>query len=320
MALNEFSLIDYFFTKQQQHRPDVVVGIGDDAALVSTPLDQAIAVSTDTLVAGIHFLENTAPDTLGYKALAVNLSDMAAMGAEPAWVTLSLTLPEVNEAWLSDFARGFFTLADKYKVQLIGGDTTRGPLSITVQIHGFVPPNKALLRRGAKAGDKIYVTGTLGDAGLALQILQKKIYAAVPVENIMQRLLQPEPRVAVGLALRDLASSAIDISDGLAADLNHILTASGVGACIEVEAIPLSATVKKILSLEQAWQLALSAGDDYELCFTAPATCEETLAHVLKHLNCHYQCIGEIKPNSGLELRRSNGEFFTLQRLGFQHF
>ena len=319
MALNEFSLINEFFTQQQQ-RPDVLVGIGDDAALVKPSLDQAIAISTDTLVAGIHFLEDTAPDTLGHKALAANLSDMAAMGAEPAWVTLSLTLPELNEAWLNDFARGFFTLANKYKVQLIGGDTTRGPLSITVQIQGFVPPNKALLRRGANAGDKIYVTGTLGDAGLALQILQNKIHSTIPTANIMQRLLRPEPRVAVGLALRGLASSAIDISDGLAADLNHILTASGVGAYIKMETIPLSATVTAILCLEQAWQLALSAGDDYELCFTIPAAREKEMEQALKSVNCHYQCIGEIKPDPGLELRRNNGEFFPLQQLGFQHF
>lgn len=298
--MNEFQLIDHFFSRHQTKRKDVILGIGDDAALLQPPAGQVLAISTDTLVADIHFFADAAPKEIGYRSLAVNLSDLAAMGAEPAWVMLSITLPNADEKWLQDFSQGFFQLIDQYNLQLVGGDTTKGPLSITVQVIGFVPPDKALKRNGAKPGDKVYVTGTLGDAGLALQ--SKKSYA-------------PIPRVQIGLALRGIATSCIDISDGLAADLNHILAASHVAAQIIVDDLPLSAELKK-LPPKEAWSLALSAGDDYQLCFTVPPQHESQL----KNVNDQIKYIGVIEQGSGLQLKQRNGQIFMLEKTGFKHF
>jgi thiamine-monophosphate kinase len=244
MALTEFNLIERYFTRPAAAPdPDVILGIGDDAALVRVPTGMELAVATDTLVEGVHFPPQTAPETIGHKALAVNLSDMAAMGAEPRWATLALTLPQADEDWLTAFSSGFLALAAAEGVQLIGGDTTRGPLSITVQILGLLPSGSALRRSGACAGDLVYVTGTLGDAGLALRMLQHAHGSAAVAAPLAQRLNQPQPRTQEGLALRGIASAAIDISDGLCADLGHILAASGVGAHINLAALPLSADV-----------------------------------------------------------------------------
>lgn len=304
--MSEFDIITQYFASQTSHRNDVMVGIGDDAALVKPPQNHELAITTDTLVSGVHFPESTLPYDIGYKSLAVNLSDLAAMGATPAWVTMALTLPDKNLDWLKAFCDGFFALANQHQVQLIGGDLTRGPLCITIQAIGFTPSHQALLRSQAKPGDLIYVTGTLGDAGLALR-------SAHASPEILARLNRPEPRVTTGIALRSIASSAIDISDGLAADLGHILKASRVGAKINVEQLPLSPAVSA-LTPEQAIALALTAGDDYELCFTVPAQKRAQLSSI----PC--TCIGEITASSGLELNYNDGSSYHGNISGYQHF
>ncbi|MGC1854618.1 MAG: thiamine-phosphate kinase [Candidatus Aquirickettsiella sp.] len=322
MLFNEFDLIQRFFNQELSNRKDVILGIGDDAALLQMPIGQQLVASTDTLVSGQHFPENTSPADIGYKALAVNLSDLAAMGAEPAWILLALTLPNANETWLRKFTDGFFPLMQRFQLQLVGGDLTQGPLTITVQALGFVPPGKALCRIGACIGDRIYVTGTLGDAGLALETINKKHCLGLnssQIFAIMQRLNRPKPRVEIGLALRNIASSAIDISDGLAADLGHILSANQVGAILQLEKLPLSDSLQ-ILPFERAWQLALSSGDDYELCFTVSESQERALQQHLTALNTLYTCIGTIKKEPGLILLGKNGSTFSIDRTGFQHF
>jgi thiamine-monophosphate kinase len=322
MLFNEFDLIQRFFNQAPSNRKDVILGIGDDAALLQVPLGQQLVASTDTLVSGRHFPENTSPADIGYKALAVNLSDLAAMGAEPAWVLLALTIPNANEIWLRKFTEGFFPLVQRFQLQLVGGDMTQGSLTITFQALGFVPPGKAIGRVGARAGDRIYVTGTLGDAGLALESINKKNYlglTSAQILNAMQRLNRPEPRVEMGLALRDIASSAIDVSDGLAADLGHILSANQVGAIVQLEKLPLSESLQALPS-EKAWRLALSSGDDYELCFTVPESHERALQQHLTVLNTPYTCIGSIKKEPGLILLGKNGSTFSIDKTGFQHF
>lgn len=322
MPFEEFDLIQRFFNQRTQQRRDVILGIGDDAAILQMPSNQQLVVSTDTLVAGRHFPVNTTPADIGYKALAVNLSDLAAMGAEPAWVLLALTLPNANSVWLKEFTDGFFPLIQDFHLQLVGGDLTRGPLTITFQALGFVAPGKALSRVGAQQGDRIYVTGSLGDAGLALESLNTKNCFGLTESqlfSVMQRLNRPQPRVEVGLALRDIASSAIDVSDGLAADLNHILAANQVGAVLQLEKLPLS-EVLKALPIKKAWQLALSSGDDYELCFTVPESHERALQQLLIMQDVPFACIGSIKKEPGLLLLDKKGSVFNMYNLGYQHF
>ena len=322
MSFNEFDLIQRFFNQPTKQRRDVILGIGDDASILQVPFDQQLVVSTDTLVSARHFPLNTTPDNIGYKALAVNLSDLAAMGAEPAWVLLALTLPNANADWLKEFTDGFFSLMHKFNLQLVGGDLTQGPLTITFQVLGFVSPGKALRRVGAKLGDRIYVTGTLGDAGLALETINNKNCFGLTesqIFSVMQRLNRPEPRVEFGLALRDMASSAIDISDGLAADLDHILSSNHLGAVLQLENLPLS-PVLKTLPAKKAWQLALSSGDDYELCFTVSESHERALQQRLILQNIPYVCIGSVKKEPGLLLLDNNGTAFDIDNLGYQHF
>lgn len=321
MALSEFNIIERYFTRQQKTDPAIALGIGDDAAILRVPEGMELAVSMDTLVEGVHFPAATHPADIGYKALAVSLSDMAAMGAEPRWATLALTLPESDEPWLESFSKGFFNLAERYGVQLIGGDTTRGPLAITVQIHGLVPAETALRRSAARSGDLIYVTGELGDAGLALLLLQEKIsLSAEQVACVMTRLNRPEPRVKEGLALRGIAHAAIDLSDGLAADLGHILKASGVGATLHMERLPLSPAVTSVLDKAGGWNLPLNAGDDYELCFTVPRENQTKLQKATQQFPCRCTCIGMIEETLGLRCRLVNGELFEPIRTGYQHF
>jgi len=319
--MNEFDIIKHYFAIQAKHRPDVIIGVGDDAAVVRPPSGYDLAITTDTLVAGIHFPPATSPFDIGHKSLAVNLSDLAAMGASPAWVTLALTMPQTDENWLQAFCDGFFTLANRYHVALIGGDLTHGPLSITVQAIGLTPPHQAMLRSKAKPGDLIYVTGTLGDAGLALQYLQ----SSVPLDpayqrDILERLNRPEPRVITGEHLRNLASAAIDISDGLAADLGHILKASNVGAIIHVDKLPFSTALTHATTPETAIALALTSGDDYELCFTIPVEKSREVEKQLGTLACRYSCIGEITQQTSLVLRYQNGNPYHGSILGYQHF
>jgi thiamine-monophosphate kinase len=322
MSLAEFDLIARYFTKAFPKRSEVILGIGDDAALCHAPTGMQLAIAIDTLVEGVHFPLKSAPEDIGYKALAVNLSDMAAMGATPAWFTLALTSPKNDENWLKAFSQGLLELAQKHQVSLIGGDTTYGPtLTISIQITGFVPINQALQRCGAKPGEGIYVTGTLGDAGLGLYAIQKKHNIVLPQgvqRYIESRLNRPTPRLQQGQALCGIASSAIDISDGLVADLGHILQASAVGASLQVDKLPLSQALRQHLSPKSAWNLALSAGDDYELCFTVPPNQEKALKKSLKARS--YTRIGTIDSTSGLRCLDANGEIFTFKRKGYQHF
>jgi thiamine-monophosphate kinase len=266
--MTEFELIRRFFTHRTR---GAALGVGDDAALVRVAPGSELAISADMLVAGRHFLSDADPALLGHKSLAVNLSDMAAMGATPRWATLALALPRVDEKWLGAFARGFMSLAKRFKVDLVGGDTTRGPLTISVQIMGEVPRGKALRRDGAYVGDDIWVSGSLGAAAMALDLNGRDTRLARAERRALeQRLHAPTPRVALGLSLRGIANSAIDISDGLLADLGHICERSRVGATIEWEAIPAMPVVRSYAQTDRGARCLLAGGDDYELCFTAP--------------------------------------------------
>ena len=271
--LGEFDVIAQLRERCALPRADVRVGIGDDGAVLRVPGGQQLVVAMDTLVEGVHFPRDTAAADIGWKALAVNLSDLAAMGAAPAWATLALTLPRALPRWLNDFAVGFARLARTHRVSLVGGDTTRGPLTVTVQAHGFVPSGAALLRAAARVGDAIYVSGTLGDAAAGLAVAQRRLVGTRKADAawLRARLDRPTPRVALGLALRGLAHAAIDVSDGLAADLTHVLDASRVGAEIDMTRLPCSSALRRATpdaAHRARWQLA--GGDDYELCFTVP--------------------------------------------------
>ncbi len=319
MPISEFAVIARYFQQDFPKRAEIILGIGDDAALCTLPTGMQLAVAIDTLVAGVHFPITTHPQDIGYKSLAVNLSDLAAMGAAPAWMTLALTCPQSDDAWLSGFKQGLLELAQAAKISLIGGDTTRGPLTVTIQVAGFVPQHCALQRCGARPGDGIYVTGTLGDAGLGLAAIQGQVTLPDSIQQFVEsRLNRPTPRWREGQALRGIASSAIDISDGLLADLGHILTASGVGASIQLASLPLSEALRKHLSLDSAWNLALSAGDDYELCFTVPPQREVELQKALAP-NC-YARIGVVEATAGLRCFDADGQLFTSKQAGYQHF
>jgi thiamine-monophosphate kinase len=319
MPLGEFDLIHRYFERPIEQRQDVIVGIGDDGAVVRVPPGMELVLTSDTLVAGVHFSEDIPPEDLGYRALAVNLSDLAAMGARPAWATMALTLPQAEEAWLAAFAQGFFELAQRFSVALIGGDLTRGPLSITVQMHGFVPEGRALRRSGAQAGHYIYVTGTLGDAALALTPRLAELTDTYR-PYLLGRLYRPSPRISEGMILRAIASSAIDISDGLVADLGHILEASHVGAVLEVDRLPLSTALQKIKDKKYGWELALTGGDDYELCFTLPPEHQAVLESKRSDFACTVSCIGRIEVERGLRCIEHDGTPYIPQGAGYRHF
>ncbi len=322
MACGEFSLIARYFDRLKSARFDVETGIGDDCALLNLPEKQTLAISTDTLVSGIHFLPDIDPADLAYKALAVNVSDLAAMGADPAWLTLALTLPSVDEAWLQAFSDSLFEQLDYYDMQLIGGDTTKGPLSMTLGIHGYVPVGRALKRSGAKPGDWIYVTGTPGDSAAGLAILQNRLTVSDKTDSayLVQRHLRPTPRILQGQALRDLASSAIDLSDGLVSDLGHILKASECGARIDLDALPYSEAMQRHVDGEQAMRWALSGGEDYELCFTVPELNRGALDVALGHLGVPFTCIGQMSADvDGMHFQRG-GDVVTFDHKGFDHF
>lgn len=322
MACGEFSLIARYFDRVKSARFDVETGIGDDCALLNIPEKQTLAISTDTLVSGIHFLPDIDPADLAYKALAVNVSDLAAMGADPAWLTLALTLPSVDESWLKAFSDSLFEQLDYYDMQLIGGDTTKGPLSMTLGIHGYVPVGRALKRSGAKPGDWIYVTGTPGDSAAGLAILQNRLTVSDETDNayLVKRHLRPTPRILQGQALRDLASSAIDLSDGLVSDLGHILEASECGARIDLDAFPYSEAMQRHVDGEQAMRWALSGGEDYELCFTVPELNRGALDVALGHLGVPFTCIGQMSADvDGMHFQRG-GDVVTFDYKGFDHF
>ena len=316
--LSEFELIKRYFTHPAPH---TVLGVGDDAALVKVAKGMELVVSTDMLVSGTHFFPDADPYKLGHKALAVNLSDMAAMGATPRWVTLSLAMPEADEKWLKPFAKGFMDLARAQQVDLIGGDTASGPLNICVQIMGEVPAGKALRRDGAKPGDEIWVSGRLGDAALALAHLQNRIYLeAQEAQACLNKLHTPDARVTLGQHLLGLAHSAIDISDGLLADLGHILERSGVAAIIEFKALPKSAVLRKYLRHDAALQALLAGGEDYELCFTAPKKKSVELAKLSRKLRLSLTRIGNIKKGRSLTLLDATGKRMAWNTKGYDHF
>lgn len=319
MALSEFELIERFFHARDGRRPEVRVGIGDDGAVIAPPADADLVVALDSLIAGVHFPENTSPFDIGWKALAVNLSDMAAMGAEPAWFTLALTLPEADETWLEAFSEGLFALAGRWHIALVGGDTTRGPLAVSIQIAGQVPQGKALLRAGARPGDGLWVTGTLGDAALALEDI---LYGAEPDPGQRQRLDRPEPRLATGMGLRGLARCAIDISDGLLADVAHLLAASpGTGALILRDSIPLSAaTSRRVADLPVHWKAVLDGGDDYELCFCVPPEREAQLPDLAERTGEPLTRIGTILDTPGIWLETLDGHRQAVTPHGYTHF
>ncbi|MBX4181206.1 thiamine-phosphate kinase [Sodalis sp. CWE] len=325
MSCKEIDLIDRFFNKMQKTRQDVIMGVGDDCALLSTNKEELIAVSTDTLIAGKHFMPDIHPTDLGYKSLAVNLSDLASMGADPAWLSLAITLPSINEDWLASFSKSLFRELNYHNMQLIGGDITCGPLSLTMTIQGKVPFGCALTRHGACVGDRIYVTGTLGDSAAGLAILQKRlrIFNLQDRQYLLSRHLRPQPRILQGKALRNIASAAIDISDGAIMDLNHILVRSNCGACINLDSIPYSLALLRHSNQDQALHWALSGGEDYELCFTVSPINDRLLGNIVADLNCtntSFTCIGYIIPkNEGIQFMRNNKKV-EYSWSGYTHF
>jgi thiamine-monophosphate kinase len=320
--VKEFSIIDTFFKTQTHRRKDVLLGIGDDAALTVIPQGQALVTTTDTLIAGVHFLANANPHAIAQKAVAVNLSDLAAMGAEPAWINLSLSLPIADEEWLSAFSTGIAEMTRFYSIQLIGGDTVQGPLAVTITAQGFVPAEQALLRSNAKPGDFVYVTGCLGDAGLGLDIQLNKV-AINDSDNanyLLTRLNYPTPRLLVGTSLRRVANACIDLSDGLSSDIKHILKASNCGATIHLDKLPLSKAMRESVAPDVARQYALSAGDDYELLFTVSEEQKGKLELAIASSNVCVTCIGQLNGMANkLELRLNNA-VVDEQYSGYQHF
>ena len=319
--MGEFDLIKrYFLRKSLQN--DVILSVGDDCAITSIPSGYQLAITTDTLVEGTHFLPSISPADLAYKSVAVNLSDLAAMGATPTWMSLALTLPEIKEAWLAEFSQSLFAILDRYGVSLIGGDTTKGPLSITLTAQGFLPKNQGLFRHQAKVGDWIFVSGFLGDsaAGLDLLLQNRKIENEFD-RYFIQRHLRPTPRVELGLALRSFSCCALDISDGLLADLEHILERSQVGAEIYLENLPISRHLCIQYEQTQAEKFALTGGEDYELCFTVSEEKREEMEQVLRSQGIKVTRIGQILPaTSGLNLLKNGKKMALPTHIGFDHF
>ena len=321
MASSEFELIKKYFQNLTDDDSSVQCGIGDDAAVIQIPPDMEVVLSIDTLLEETHFPKDTAPSDIAYKVLAINLSDMAAMGALPKWVLLSISLPESDDVWLEQFSAGFLELAKQHSVSLIGGDMSKGPLSITVQIQGLVPTAKALRRDGAQQDDLIYVSGTLGDAGVGLDIIQKNLMVADEHEMFfLNSLNRPEISIEAGLHLRDIASSAIDISDGLISDLGHIIEASHVGVELKMENIPLSEAMQQCINKQDAWNYALISGDDYKLCFTASAEKHDRIIDAFKDINVPVNCIGKITEVSKLICLDSDGTDLDFSSSGYHHF
>lgn len=318
--MNEFEIIERFFKQPYPtSKGNLTLGIGDDAAIINVPEDFELVMSMDTLVSGVHFFEDSAPEDIAFKSLAVNLSDIAAMGASPCWISLSLTLPEKDLVWIEKFSTSFNELAAKHSLVLLGGDLSKGPLSITVQIQGISPKGKSLRRSGANPGDAVYVTGKLGAAAYALKSIEDRNLLPKATKIEIQRFSRPEARIKTGIALRDLATSCIDISDGLLADLGHILKASKVGAEINLSEIPYSDSLQNIKK-NKAIELALTGGDDYELCFTLPARLSAQVLDDLRSI-CPVYLIGTItSQESELNLLDDNDELYEIKTNAYQHF
>ncbi len=312
--MSEFDLIRRHFTRAT---PGALLGVGDDCALLQVTPGKVLAVSSDMLVSGTHFFPDADPYLLGHKTLAVNLSDLAAMGAVPRWATLAISLPTADEPWLEQFSAGFFALAARNGVDLVGGDTTRGPLNLCVTIFGEVDAPQALRRSGAQAGDEIWVSGNLGDAALALAHMQGQVRLDEEEFALCATALhQPQPRVALGLALRGLACSAIDISDGLLADLGHILDASGVGAEIDLSSLPVS----DVLRRRFAANYPLAGGDDYELCFTVPLSRHAEVLAIGQEIDLPLTCVGRIVAGHGCMILDVDGKLIDTESTGYEHF
>jgi len=321
--LGEFELIRRFFMRHALHdaQSGVVLGIGDDAALLTLPPGAELVAAVDTIVAGRHFPEGTDARSIGHRALAVNLSDLAAMGATPAWATLALTVPRVDVAWLERFSAGLLDLGDTHGVALVGGDTTRGPLSCTVQIMGHVPRGAALRRSGARAGDLLAVTGTLGDggAGLAFATASPEAHIRRAAEELIQRFEYPTPRVQFGVAARGIATAAMDLSDGLVADLPKLAQASGLAAHVAIERLPLSDAMRAAVAQAMARDWALAAGDDYELLLAVPPQRYTELAAAAEQLNLKLTAIGEFHTGAGVTWSLNGADFVPAVR-GWDHF
>jgi thiamine-monophosphate kinase len=320
LALSEFEIIERFFRGCGARRADVQLGVGDDAAILDCPPGAELAAAVDTLVEGTHFPQGCPPAAIGHRALAVNLSDLAAMGARPAWALLALTLPRPDEAWLFEFAAGFAALARSHEVALVGGDTTRGPLCITVQLLGHVPKSSALRRSGGRPGDQVFVSGTPGDAAAGLAIEQSRLVVGEPeAAYVRERFLYPTPRVALGECLRRFASACIDVSDGLLGDATKLAQASGCGLELVYEQLPVSEALERAVGAERARELALSGGDDYELCFSVrPAQVSKLLAE-LPPQRWGYRCIGTLREAPGADVLRDGG-VMSLPSCGYDHF
>jgi thiamine-monophosphate kinase len=321
----EFDLIDIIRARCAAARAAVRLGIGDDAAILAPPAGRDLVVSMDTLVAGVHFPAETSAQDLGWKSLAVNLSDLAAMGAAPAWALLALTLPAADRAFVEGFIGGFAELAARFGVALVGGDTSQGPLTVTVAVHGFVPTDSALRRDGARVGDGVYVTGTLGDAAAGLRCLDSsdaraRLHAPDAHENLIARLMRPTPRMAAGMALRGLASACIDVSDGLLADLGHIAACSGVGIEVDAATLPASSALLALFDGVERIALQASGGDDYELAFTIAPTHAEDIQRDLARIGCGATRIGRVVAEPGVRLIDANGVAIVLRQPGWQHF
>lgn len=325
MSAGEFDLIDLIRTRCDIERNDVRLGIGDDAAVLAPPPGHELVVSTDTLVEGVHFPAATGARDLGWKALAANLSDLAAMGATPAWALLALTLPDADRGFVADFADGFAELAAQHRVALVGGDTTRGPLAVTIVVHGFVPPDRALRRDGARVGDQVLVTGTIGDAAGGLACLQRRTPRLLELSPevraaLLGRLERPTPRLAAGGALRDVATACIDVSDGLLADLGHIAARSGVGIELDAHRLPTSAALFAAFDEHERLVLQAAGGDDYELAFTAPLDRVAAVEGDLARVGCGATRIGHVVAGDGVRLLDAGGGEITLARAGWNHF
>jgi thiamine-monophosphate kinase len=317
MALGEFELIARYFARPARR---AALGVGDDCALLAPAPGMQLATSTDMLVEGRHFVSTIAPDRLGHKALGVNLSDLAACGARPLAFTLALSMPRVEEAFLDGFAQGLFALAEREGCELVGGDTTAGPLVVCISVFGEVPAGGALLRSGARAGDAVWVSGTLGDARLALEVLRgSQRLRGEDFEQVRFAMERPEPRIALGLALRGVASAAIDVSDGLTGDLSHLLRASGVGASIDADALPRG-TVLAALPIEVQRECTLAGGDDYELVFTAPAARHDAVLDAGRRGGVAVTRIGVVEAEPGLRVRDARGRALEQRFVAFDHF
>lgn len=312
--MGEFELIRRYFA-QASHDASVILGIGDDCAVLQMPENTQLVISIDSLIEGTHFLPGTAPDRLAERLLGSAVSDLAAMGAQPLWLTLALTLPEANEAWLEPFACRLAQRAGELGIQLVGGDTTRGPLALSAQVHGYVEPGRALTRQGAQSGDLVCVTGTLGDSRGGLECLLKKHASSERVDYLQQRFFCPEPRLSAGAGLVGYASACLDVSDGLMGDLSHLLT-PGLGAELELTQLPLSDALVAEFGRSQARQWALTGGEDFELCFTLPPRYRA----VLDSLDGKASIVGQIVEGEGVTVRSDGDVVKPASAAGFDHF